>query len=667
MSFNLKLSHKLALGFSSIVILFAGLGGVAGYRMQEVADKAAVLGEELLPEANAANAVLDATRSANLAARSLSLSIDARFKPDVATSVQRLRDEVASARKIANATSEDSKLSAAMSTLERSATDYIQLVDNTVAEADKMIAALDQMNANSRAIMGGINSLIAFHTDAVKAKSQSIGQLTLAAPTTQPTAPTQLFAGVSAEVDQLLSELSLAQKLESQFGMMRASLFKAQVTEDLREYKTAAGQRELLQASLEELKSVVRTPKSLELIAQIQTALAPYAAATTAMESAHTKLFKIAQDRIAAGKALTDEAQSVAKASVKASVDRAETTKTLMGQTTQLLLYGALLTIGIAATIAWLITRSITKPILRIAETLSAGAEQTASAAGQVSGSSQSLAQGASEQAASLEETSSALEETSSMTKKNADTAQQAAALASDAQNAADRGNKSMGKMTTAIGDIQRSASETAKIIKVIDEIAFQTNLLALNAAVEAARAGEAGKGFAVVAEEVRNLAMRSAEAAKNTSALIEESVNNAKNGVAIADEVGKSLAEIVDSNTKVAGLITEIAAASREQSSGIEQINNSVTQMDKVTQQNAANAEESAAASEELSAQAESLRTCVNELSAIVGRAQSEFGNTTSKRSTRKTNGATLSKNRGTIPLVSLSDDFDDFGRKAA
>jgi methyl-accepting chemotaxis protein len=328
---------------------------------------------------------------------------------------------------------------------------------------------------------------------------------------------------------------------------------------------------------------------------------------------------------------------------------------------------GLIVTLALAVTLSFWIVRSLNRVLRNIVSMLNSSSEQTAAAAGQVSGSSQSLAQGASEQAASLEETSSALEETSSMTKKNADTAQQAAALASDAQNAADRGNKSMGKMTTAIGDIQRSASETAKIIKVIDEIAFQTNLLALNAAVEAARAGEAGKGFAVVAEEVRNLAMRSAEAAKNTSALIEESVNNAKNGVAIADEVGKSLAEIVDSNTKVAGLITEIAAASREQSSGIEQINNSVTQMDKVTQQNAANAEESAAASEELSAQAESLRTCVNELSAIVGRAQSEFGNTTSKRSTRKTNGATLSKNRGTIPLVSLSDDFDDFGRKAA
>src|SRR6202007_792051 len=136
-----------------------------------------------------------------------------------------------------------------------------------------------------------------------------------------------------------------------------------------------------------------------------------------------------------------------------------------------------------------------------------------------------------------LEETTSALAEMSAMTKKNAETAQQAASLCAEAKSSADKSNQAMGRMSSAIADIQQSASETAKIIKVIDEIAFQTNLLALNAAVEAARAGEAGKGFAVVAEEVRNLAMRSSEAAKNTSAMIEESVQNSRNGVAIAGE----------------------------------------------------------------------------------------------------------------------------------
>ena len=284
-----------------------------------------------------------------------------------------------------------------------------------------------------------------------------------------------------------------------------------------------------------------------------------------------------------------------------------------------LTLAGTLGGTALALALSVAVSRSISRRLNLITQTLKTASEQTASGSQQVAATSQSLAQGASEQAAALEETTSSLEEMSSMTKKNADTAQQAASIAGEAQKAAEKGNAAMGKMSAAINDIQKSASETAKIIKVIDEIAFQTNLLALNAAVEAARAGEAGKGFAVVAEEVRNLAMRSAEAAKNTASMIEESVNNAKNGVNIATEVGKNLEEITTAASKVNGLVAEIAAASKEQSQGISQVNTAVGQMDKVTQSNAASAEESAAASEELSSQAVQMKSMVDELTALV------------------------------------------------
>jgi methyl-accepting chemotaxis protein len=240
--------------------------------------------------------------------------------------------------------------------------------------------------------------------------------------------------------------------------------------------------------------------------------------------------------------------------------------------------------------------------------------EQVTSASTQISSGSQSLAQGANEQASSLEEVSSSLEEMAAMTKQNADNANQAKGLAAESDTNAKSGAEAMDRMSSAINRIKESSDQTAKIVKTIDEIAMQTNLLALNAAVEAARAGEAGRGFAVVAEEVRNLAQRSAQAAKNTADMITESVKNADDGVNIATEVSQSFETIAGSAKKVNDLIAEIAAASQEQSSGIEQINTAVAQMDKVTQQNAANSEESASAAEELSSQAEELKNMISQ-----------------------------------------------------
>jgi methyl-accepting chemotaxis protein len=240
------------------------------------------------------------------------------------------------------------------------------------------------------------------------------------------------------------------------------------------------------------------------------------------------------------------------------------------------------------------------------------GAEQVASASVQVSTGGQSLSQGASEQASSLEEISSSLQEMSSMTKQNVLNARDAKGVADQARSSADKGVESMSRMSSAINQIKSSSDSTAKIVKTIDEIAFQTNLLALNAAVEAARAGDAGKGFAVVAEEVRNLAMRSAEAAKNTANLIEEAVKNSENGVNINAEVLKSFQEIAEKSNKVSQVVAEIAAASEQQDQGISQVTKAVEQLNQVTQQNAANAEESASAAEEMSSQSEEMRSMV-------------------------------------------------------
>jgi methyl-accepting chemotaxis protein len=230
----------------------------------------------------------------------------------------------------------------------------------------------------------------------------------------------------------------------------------------------------------------------------------------------------------------------------------------------------------------------------------------------QVSGASQTLSQGATESAASLEEITASMTQMASQTKLTAQNAEQANSLSKGSRNAAARGDKLMQELVEAMSEIDRSGQDINKIIKVIDEIAFQTNLLALNAAVEAARAGQHGKGFAVVAEEVRNLAARSAKAAKETAQLIENSAEKTRNGNSIADKTAAAFKGIVAGAAKVTDLVGEIAAAATEQASGIEQVNRGLDQIDRVTQQNTAHAEESAAAAEELSGQAGQLKELV-------------------------------------------------------
>ncbi|MDI9402754.1 MAG: methyl-accepting chemotaxis protein [Limnohabitans sp.] len=242
------------------------------------------------------------------------------------------------------------------------------------------------------------------------------------------------------------------------------------------------------------------------------------------------------------------------------------------------------------------------------------GASEIDAGSSQVSSTSQSVASGASQQAASLEEISASLEQMNAMTERNAQNANTAVSRSDDARVRADQCKDQMVRMSEAMGAIKQSSDSIAKVLKVIDEIAFQTNLLALNAAVEAARAGEAGKGFAVVAEEVRNLAQRSAQAARETAAMIEESTTRADRAVSICGDVDSSLRTIVEGTREVNELLAQIASASREQAQGIGQINSGVAELDKVTQQNAGNSEELAAASEETAAQVASLKQVVGQ-----------------------------------------------------
>jgi methyl-accepting chemotaxis protein len=307
---------------------------------------------------------------------------------------------------------------------------------------------------------------------------------------------------------------------------------------------------------------------------------------------------------------------------------------------------GALAAIG-ATLFYLLVSRSVVRPINRLTQGLAEGADQVRDASKQVSTSSQELARSTGEQASALEETSAALEQMSAMTQTNATHASEANNHTDQARDAAQAGDRTMQRLAEAMDAINHSAEKISRIIKVIEEIAFQTNLLALNAAVEAARAGEHGKGFAVVADEVRSLAQRAAQAAGETSQLIEESVGRAAEGTQVAGEFAEALTGIVADITKVSDLVSGITTASQEQAQGISQVNSAMGQIDKLTQGNAAGSEQSAAAAEQLSAQADTLKGMLGDLVNLVSGKQA---------ATLTTAVATPSKSRKTPPPASTS-----------
>jgi len=249
--------------------------------------------------------------------------------------------------------------------------------------------------------------------------------------------------------------------------------------------------------------------------------------------------------------------------------------------------------------------RSMDERLSAIVGEVRHGSGAVSTAAQQIARGNDDLSQRTQEQASSLEETASSMEEMTSTVKQNAENASHANQLARGAREQAERGGEVASQAVVAMKEINASSRKIAEIVSLIDEIAFQTNLLSLNAAVEAARAGEQGRGFAVVATEVRNLAQRSAGAAKEIKGLINDSAEKVKAGSALVDQSGKALAEIVDSVKKVTDIVAEIAAASQEQSAGIDQVNHAVSQMDEMTQQNAALVEEAAAAARAMQEQA--------------------------------------------------------------
>jgi methyl-accepting chemotaxis protein len=446
------------------------------------------------------------------------------------------------------------------------------------------------------------------------------------------------LANVTARKQFLASEIDMGESdfLAAERGILLRTMTKepalvAEYNQDFQNSTTA------MKKNLDEISPLIETEKGRNLLSAIRGNLeaaihlhqefTQIAAANKDAEAAALLKDKIMPNLEELSKQALSEKELAGEHMAAALKDTSE--KVTLGNWVTIIML--LFSISVGALIVFIV-RQINVTLRTAVSELGEGAGQVASAAGQISSSSQSLAQGASEPAASLEETSSSSEEINSMARKNAENSQSANALVVQTQNRIEETNRSLESMVTAMADIKNSSDKVSKIIKVIDEIAFQTNILALNAAVEAARAGEAGMGFAVVADEVRNLAQRCAQAAKDTAALIEESITKSNDGQTKVDQVAVAIRAITEESAKVKTLVDEVSLGSNEQTRGIEQIAKALTQMEQVTQQSAANAEESAAAAEELTAQASTLMEVVHQLSSMVGGMQ-EVGQSRSAR----------------------------------
>jgi len=661
----MRLSTKLAFGFGAVLAITGALGGFAVVRMGAAAREADRMATQFVPEVRLASEMGGAVSDAMLAMRSYAASGDAEHLALARKHMTTAQKALGTGRDLVAKFPDLVKLKEELAHAEPKAAEYTRLVGETAEKSNAVTAARTAMDKAAAEIVQSLETL-------QTRQSEAMGK--------------DIEAGLEKEkLVQRRDKMDLAGDLRNAVNQVRIAAQRGQALRDPKIVEEGVKKIDEVVALSAKLRAMLHVPADLKELDEILAAAGTYKTATTSVVAAMRGLDEIGQKRAKCGDELTETTNEIVSTGLKRVDDGSATAATNLASTSSMTLWGVGIAVGIGVLLAWLITRSITRPILQAVASLGDGSDQVASAASQVSASSQSLAQGTSEQAAGLEETTSTLEEMSSMTKRNAETSRQASALSAEASAAADQGNAAMKRMSDVIVQIEKSAGETSKILKVIDEIAFQTNLLALNAAVEAARAGEAGKGFAVVAEEVRNLAMRSAEAAKNTASLIEQSVQSSRSGVTMAAEVAKSLDEITASSGKVNGLIGEIAAASAEQAKGIEQVNIAVGQMDKVTQSAAANAEESASASEELSSQAEQLRGVVDDLAAIVSGASATAGNAARTRGRHAAprahcapahnTASAKSRKAAVAAAIPLDDDdapanprdFSDFNSKAA
>jgi methyl-accepting chemotaxis protein len=531
--------------------------------------------------------------------RSYELNGDKSFLDEAVKNIEKAKEHLKTAIEHADSFSDMVRLKESASVAQKMIADYEQLVEETISKSVAMQQNRAQIFQASEVYRKACG-------DFLNTESQALDD--------------EIKPGADlAKLMEIRMRIDLINELLNLGTDTWIITLKAQILRDPDTMLKIQNSFEEMTKKVKELKTSTRDPNNLKRIDETAGAINAYRNALSEMHTNWQELAKISQKRLEIGDELIALARKMATLGIDQTTSVAKESVSWLSSTSDALLVGLGFAVLLGIILSWKIIRNISKPVHKVVEGLGRASQRVASASHQVSLAGYQLSQGTSAQAAVIEETSSSLEEISTMTRKNADNANHADQLMKEARRVVEQANQSMAHLNTSMNEISEASEETQNIIRIIDEIAFQTNLLALNAAVEAARAGESGASFAVVADEVRNLAMRSAEAARNTASMIEGTVRRIKYGSDVVAKTNSDFNEVAATVIKSGELVREIAAASHEQSQGIDQVKKAISAMDKTIQQNAATADESTSASADMDIQAEQMKGFVLDLKTLV------------------------------------------------